>query len=124
LIWRKEAALIGASNGRPSSTILAIGSSAALHKSPAMLQPHFSPRSAAPVVALPVITMARFRRLMQREGWAVDLPRMCVDNTYAYECLALAHSTVCEPLRRVALELFSTYDRNQNGEPIASAALH
>jgi hypothetical protein len=71
------------------------------------------------VTPLPIINMARFRRLMQREGWAVDLPRMCVDSAYAYELLALAHTSVCEPLRRAALNLFDTYDRNRSANPQA-----
>jgi hypothetical protein len=71
------------------------------------------------VTPLPIINMARFRRLMQHEGWAVDLPRMCVDSAYAYECLALAHTSVCEPLRRAALDLFGTYDRDLGAVPPA-----
>jgi hypothetical protein len=66
----------------------------------------------APVVPLPIIPMARFRRLMLHEGWAVDLPRMCVDSAYAYDCLALAHTSSDEALRRAALDLFAAYDRN------------
>jgi hypothetical protein len=73
-----------------------------------------------PVTPLPIINMARFRRLMQVEGWPVDLPRMCVDRAYAYECLALAHTSVNEALRRAALDLFSTYDRNRDTSALPS----
>lgn len=66
----------------------------------------------APVTPLPIIPMARFRRLMMYEGWAVDLPRMCVDSAYAYDCLALAHTSNDTALRRAALDLFAAYDRN------------
>jgi hypothetical protein len=66
----------------------------------------------ATVVALPIVVMARFRRLMQYEGWEVDLPRMCTDTAYAYRCLANAHTSSSEPLRRAAMVLFETYDRN------------
>ena len=66
----------------------------------------------APVTPLPIIPMARFRRLMLHEGWAVDLARMCVDSAYAYECLALAHTSGDAALRRAALDLFAAYDRN------------
>jgi hypothetical protein len=66
----------------------------------------------APVMPLPIIAMATFRRLMEREGWDVDLPRMCVDRAYAFECLACAHASSDERLRLAALELFRTYDRN------------
>jgi len=67
---------------------------------------------AAAVLPLPVFTMARFRRLMNYEGWDVDLPRMCVDTDYAYACMATAHTSSDERLRRAALELFEAYDRN------------
>jgi len=68
---------------------------------------------AAPVTPLPIIRMASFRRQMLREGWPVDLARMCVDSAYAYECLALAHTSADDRLRRAALELFADYDRNR-----------
>ena len=66
----------------------------------------------APVLALPLGVMARFRRLMNYEGWEVDLPRMCTDIPYAHECLATAHTSGDERLRRTALALFEAYDRN------------
>jgi hypothetical protein len=69
-------------------------------------------RAPAPVVPLPIIAMARFRRLMLGEGWAVDLARMCVDRPYAFECLALAHTSSDADLRTAALDLFAAYDRN------------
>lgn len=71
-----------------------------------------APEMPARVLALPIIEMARFRRLMHYEGWEVDLPRMCVDTAYAYACLATAHTSSDERLRRAALRLFETYDRN------------
>lgn len=71
--------------------------------------PHQPP---APVVPLPIIAMARFRRLMLGEGWAVDLARMCLDRSYAFECLALAHTSGDAGLRTAALDLFAAYDRN------------
>lgn len=66
----------------------------------------------APVMPLPIIAMASFRRLMAREGHHVDLARMCVDRLYAFDCLAQAHSSAEERLRQVAMTLFATYDRN------------
>ncbi len=65
-----------------------------------------------PVMPLPIIAMASFRRLMALEGHEVDLARMCVDRQYAFDCLAQAHSSAEERLRRAALTLFATYDRN------------
>ena len=72
----------------------------------------------AVVLPLPVGVMARFRRLMQYEGWDVDLPRMCVDTAYAYRCLATAHGSSDERLRRTALVLFEAYDRNTAGTSV------
>jgi hypothetical protein len=77
------------------------------------------PATAAPVLAMPIMAMARFRRLMNYEGWDVDLPRMCVDTAYAYRCLATAHTSSDERLRQAALALFKAYDRNT-----ALAVLH
>jgi hypothetical protein len=61
---------------------------------------------------MPIMAMARFRRLMNYEGWDVDLPRMCVDTAYAYQCLATAHTSNDPRLRQAALGLFEAYDRN------------
>ncbi len=73
---------------------------------------------AATVVPLPIIPMARFRRLMLYEGWAVDLARLCVDIPYAHECLALAHTSGDAALRQAAMQLFATYERNPNHSPL------
>ena len=66
----------------------------------------------AAVLPLPVFQLARVRRLMNREGWDVDLSRMCIDTAYAHACMATAHTSSDERLRRAALELFEAYDRN------------
>jgi hypothetical protein len=86
-----------------------------------MLLPTFQLHTAqapAEVLTLPIGVMARFRRLMQYEGWDVDLPRMCTDTAYAYRCLATAHTSSDERLRRTALSLFETYDRNAEAPTI------
>ncbi len=69
-------------------------------------------RTEANVLPLPIIEMARFRRLMHHEGWEVDLPRMCTDTAYAHERLATAHTSSDERLRSSAMRLFAAYDRN------------
>lgn len=56
---------------------------------------------------LPLIVLARFRRLMFVQGWTVDLARLCIDPTYLHECLARAHHGSSEQLRRVAMLLFA-----------------
>lgn len=72
----------------------------------------------ATVLAMPILAMARFRRLMRYEGHDVDLARMCIDADYAYRCLAAAHTSNDERLRRIALELFETYQRNAAAESV------
>ena len=71
-----------------------------------------SPGRPAPVLPLPVSTLARFRRLMQYEGRDVNLARLCIDTAYAQDCLATAHTSGDERLRRVALDLFDAFERN------------
>ncbi len=72
----------------------------------------------AAVLPLPVTQLARFCRLMNYEGWAVDLPRLCVDTDYAHACMATAHTSSDERLRQAALELFDAFDRNAAAAPI------
>ena len=74
--------------------------------------PHAATATPARVLTLPVMALARFRRLMQYEGWDADMLRMCVDTAYAYERLATAHTSGDERLRRAALILFDAFDRN------------
>jgi len=83
-----------------------------MHEALAQQTPPTGEHHAAAVLPLPIIAMARFRRLMHYEGWEVDLPRMCVDTAYAYQCMATAHASSDERLRRAALTLFDAYDRN------------
>jgi hypothetical protein len=77
------------------------------------------PHTFAAVLPLPVSALACFRRLMQYEGWAVDLTRMCADADYAHQCLATAHTSSDERLRHAALSLFDAYARNRS-----ASALH
>ncbi len=85
-----------------------------------MAHAEFASHAAAPaaVLAMPILAMARFRRLMKNEGHDVDLPRMCIDTDYAYRCLAAAHTSSDERLRRAALDLFETYQRNAAVAPV------
>jgi hypothetical protein len=73
----------------------------------------------AGVSEVPVFLLARFRRLMALEGWIVDLPRMCVDTTYAHERIAQAHTSAIVRLRHSACDLFAAFDR-----PLVGASLH
>ena len=71
----------------------------------------------AAVLALPILPLARFRRLMKYEGHDVDLARMCIDADYAYRCLAAAHTSNDERLRCAGGEC-------QRGEQTAFDAVH
>lgn len=66
----------------------------------------------APVLVMPLPALVRFRRLMRSEGWEVDLQRMCVDDAYAFECLAAGHCSIDDQLRHAAVGLFASYHRN------------
>ena len=79
--------------------------------------PFAAPDQLAPVLALPLALMARFKRLMKYEGWGIDVPRMFTDSAYAHGCLATAHTSSDERLRRTALSLFEAYGRNTS-EPV------
>ena len=61
---------------------------------------------------MPLPALARFQHLMLAEGRAVDLQRMCVDDTYAFQCLATGHCSGDARLRQAALGLFAAYHRN------------
>jgi hypothetical protein len=66
----------------------------------------------APILVMPLPALVRFRRLMRAEGWEVDLQRMCIDDTYAFECLAAGHCSTDAQLRHAAVGLFAAYHRN------------
>lgn len=72
------------------------------------------------VQALPLTPLALFSRRMAYEGWPVDVGRMCLDAAYAYDCLALAHTSSSDELRASALALFNTFERNHT----TNAPLH
>lgn len=76
------------------------------------------------VLALPIIQMAAFRRRMAYEGWAVDIQRMCIDTDYAFQMLALAHTSSSAELRQAALALFAAYDRNAHTPLPARHQMH
>jgi hypothetical protein len=66
----------------------------------------------APILVMPLPALVRFRRLMRAEGWEVDLQRMCIDDAYAFECLAAGHCSTDAQLRHAAVGLFAAYHRN------------
>lgn len=53
--------------------------------------------------------LARFRSSMALQDIPVNVARMLYDRGYAFERIALAHSSADEPLQRLALKLFALY---------------
>ena len=62
---------------------------------------------------LGVGALLRFKSMMAHEGHTVHLARLCYDKLYAYERIAVAHSSSDDQLRRLALELFQIYHRRE-----------
>ncbi len=50
-----------------------------------------------------------FSRLMEAHGLPLQPTRMIYDRLYAFDCLALAHDSGDEALRRMALHIFNAY---------------
>ncbi|MEN9628660.1 MAG: hypothetical protein RJA10_1887 [Pseudomonadota bacterium] len=73
---------------------------------------HAAALDAASIHTLPVSGLSIFQRLMAYEGHEVDLLRLCSDPAYAHGCLAAAHTSANEPLRRMAVRLFESHHRN------------
>ncbi|MBN8487222.1 MAG: hypothetical protein J0M20_05795 [Burkholderiales bacterium] len=57
--------------------------------------------------------LLRFQALMAGEGQTVQLARMCYDRPYAFDCIACAHASANDPLRRLALQLFKAYEQDE-----------
>jgi hypothetical protein len=53
--------------------------------------------------------LSRFTHGMSEEGLAVDTRRMQSDSHYAFEQLALAHTSTREPLRACAMQVFALF---------------
>ena len=50
-----------------------------------------------------------FSRLMEAHGLPLQPTRMIYDRLYAFDCLALAHDSGNDALRRMALHIFDAY---------------
>jgi hypothetical protein len=55
-------------------------------------------------------TLGRFRARMAQQGIAISVAQMVFDRAYAFDRIALAHSTSDLGLQRMALRLFSKYN--------------
>jgi hypothetical protein len=102
-----------------------IGDRRALVSAMAAMAAMAAPSGTAAAPGLPGTGLAagallRFKSLMNAEGLACHLARLCADRLYAYERIAAAHATANEPLRRLALELFQIYHRCDDEAPAAS----
>jgi hypothetical protein len=53
--------------------------------------------------------LSRFKELMELEGIAVDTHRMVGDSGYAFEQLALGHTSDSERMRQCAMRLFALF---------------
>lgn len=70
-------------------------------------EPDVAVRSAPLLEDLKVL--ARFRSKMAEQALPVNVARMVFDRAYAFEHLALAHSTADQGLKSLALRLFTQY---------------
>lgn len=77
--------------------------------------PQFPAMVPAPLV--PLVAPVRIEQLRELSTWMaldgqrVSLHRLCVDRVYALEQLAQAHASDIEPLRELAVELFTAFER-------------
>lgn len=56
-----------------------------------------------------LVLLSQFKHLMTYDGAAVDTQRMLTDSHYAFEQLALAHTSTSEPLRQCAMRVFAVF---------------
>jgi hypothetical protein len=73
--------------------------------------PDVAARVAPLIENLQVLT--RFRSKMAEQALPVNLARMVFDRAYAFEHLALAHSTADQGLKSLALRLFAQYTESR-----------
>ena len=59
-------------------------------------------------------TLGRFRSKMAEQAMPVNVARMMFDRPYAFDRIALGHSSADEALQRLALQLFSQYAKAED----------
>ena len=57
--------------------------------------------------------LGRFRNKMAQQALSVNVARMMYDRPYAFDRIALAHSSADESLQRLALQLFAHYSKDE-----------
>jgi len=94
----------------PTTATVPVGSpEAQALRRPMLDQPSSWPWLVAAWLAVDVCLLDRFTQAMASRGEPVDTARMVLDEAYAYECLAAAHSDSDDTLRRLAMALFESY---------------
>jgi hypothetical protein len=66
---------------------------------------HFSELGFASTLVL----LSQFQHLMRHDGAPVDTQRMLADSHYAFEQLALAHTSTSQALRQCAMRVFAVF---------------
>ncbi|MCR5883404.1 hypothetical protein LRS03_11255 [Rhizobacter sp. J219] len=56
--------------------------------------------------------LGRFRSKMAQQALSVNVARMMYDKPYAFDRIALAHSSADASLQRLALQLFAHYSKD------------
>lgn len=59
-------------------------------------------------------TLGRFRSKMAEQSLPVNVARMMFDRPYAFDRIALGHSSADEGLQRLALQLFAQYAKSED----------
>ena len=59
-------------------------------------------------------TLGRFRSKMAEQALPVNVARMMFDRSYAFERIAVGHSSADEVLQRLALQLFAQYAKSDD----------
>ena len=83
--------------------------------------PQFPGMVPAPLV--PLVAPVRLEQLRELSTWMaldgqrVSLQRLCIDRVYALELLSRAHASDLEPLRELAVSLFSAFERSRDTAP-------
>lgn len=92
---------IGLSSRQPAAQTLA---------QPVLRRQALLPRRPPLAPGVSMADLLRFQALMAGEGHAIQVARMCYDRPYAFDCIASAHASAHDPLRRLALHLFRAYE--------------
>lgn len=61
-------------------------------------------------------TLGHFRSKMAEQGLPVNVARMMFDRPYAFDRIAVGHSSADASLQRLALQLFAQYAKSEDTE--------